>query len=58
MLITVGSIGHNTNNTTELWGLMKGLNLTQEYGHHTLIVEGDSQIILRLFAKILNGADR
>jgi ribonuclease HI len=51
------SIGHNTNNVAELWGLMKGLQLAQEYGHHKLIVEGDSQIILSLFAKILNGVD-
>jgi ribonuclease HI len=57
MLITADSIGHNTNNAIELWGLMKGLQLAQEYGYHKLIIEGDSQIILSLFAKILNGVD-
>jgi ribonuclease HI len=57
VLITTDNIGHNTNNATELWGLMKGLQLAQEYGYHKLIVEGDSQIILSLFAKILNGVD-
>jgi ribonuclease HI len=57
MLITADNIGHNTNNAVELWGLIKGLQLAQDNGHHKLIIEGDSQIILSLFAKILNGAD-
>jgi len=57
MLIRTDSIGHNTNNVAEFWGLMKGLQLAQEYGHHKIIVERDSQIILNLFVKILNGED-
>jgi hypothetical protein len=57
ILISVGSIGHNSNNVAELWGLLRGLQLAQEQGYHQLIVEGDSQIILSLFAKILHGVD-
>jgi hypothetical protein len=57
MLITADNIGHNKNNAAELWGLIKGLQLAQDNGHQKLIIEGDSQIILSLFTKILNGAD-
>jgi hypothetical protein len=38
-------------------GLMKGLQLAQEYGYHKMIVEGDSQINLSIFSKIIYGAD-
>jgi ribonuclease HI len=56
-LISAGSIGHNINNAVELCGLTKGLHLTHAQGYHQMIVEGDSQVILNLFGKILNGAD-
>jgi ribonuclease HI len=57
LLIETGSIGHNSNNAMELWGLIKGLQFSQNNGFHNLIGEGDSQIILSLFARILNGVD-
>jgi hypothetical protein len=57
LLISMGSLGHTTNNATELWGLTKGLQIAHAQGYHQLIVEGDSQVILNLFGKILNGAD-
>jgi ribonuclease HI len=51
------SLGHTTNNVAELWGLTRGLQLAIEHNFTKLIVEGDSQIILNLFRKILNGTD-
>jgi ribonuclease HI len=39
----------------ELWGLLKGLQLAHDHGYQQLIMEGDSQVILSLLAKILNG---
>jgi ribonuclease HI len=57
LLISAGSMGHTTNNVAELWGLTKGLQIALAQGYHKLIVEGDSQVVLNLFGKILNGAD-
>jgi ribonuclease HI len=57
MLITADNIGHNTNNEAKLWGLIKGLQLSQDNGHQKMIIEGDSKIIISPFTKILNGAD-
>jgi ribonuclease HI len=57
LLITVGSLGHTTKNVAELWGLTRGLQLALEQNFNKLIMEGDSQVILNLFRKILNRAD-
>jgi ribonuclease HI len=57
ILINAGSLGHTTNNAAELWGLTRGLQLAIEHSFTKLIVEGDSQIIINLFSRILNGAD-
>lgn len=57
LLITAGSLGHIINNAAELWGLTRGLQLAMEHNFNKLIVEGDSQVILNLFRKVLNGAD-
>jgi ribonuclease HI len=57
ILINVGSLGHTTNNAVELWGLIRGLQLAIEHNFTKLIVEGDSQIIINIFSKILNGVD-
>jgi ribonuclease HI len=57
LLITTGNLGHTTNNAAELWGLTRGLQLATEHNFNKLIVEGDSQVILNLFQKVLNGAD-
>jgi ribonuclease HI len=50
-------LGHNTNNATELWGLLKGLHAAKDQGIHFLIAEGDSQIIINLLSHLLNGAE-
>jgi ribonuclease HI len=52
-----GNIIHETNNSTELWGLTNDLHKSISLGFNSLIIEGDSQIILNLLSKILNGAD-
>jgi ribonuclease HI len=57
LLLTTGNLGHTTKNAVELWGLTTGLQLALKHHFNKLIVEGDSQIILNLFQKILNGAD-
>jgi ribonuclease HI len=57
LVIGVGSIGHSTNNTTELWGLIKGLQLATKNNFAKIIVEGDSQIIIGLLRRIINGAN-
>jgi ribonuclease HI len=57
LLINVGSLGHTMNNAVELWGLIRGLQLAIEHNFTKLIVEGDSQIIINLFSRLLNGAD-
>jgi ribonuclease HI len=55
LIISAGSLGHSTNNNAELWGLLKGLNLARKNGFTKLIVEGDSQIIINILRRMLNG---
>ena len=50
-----GYIGENTNNVDELKGLQAGLNLVVNQGWLSIILEGDSQIILRMVSKLLHG---
>jgi ribonuclease HI len=57
LLISAGFLGHSTNNVVELWGLIKGLQLAIKNDFTKLIVEGDSQIIINLLRRILNGAN-
>jgi len=57
LLIAAGYLGHSKNNTTELWGLIRGLQLASEHGFNNLVVEGDSQIIINMLWRILNGAN-
>jgi ribonuclease HI len=54
--IAAGSLGHSTNNVAELWGLIKGLQLAIKSNYTKVIVEGDSQVIISLLRRILNGA--
>lgn len=51
-----GSIGWNTNDAAELEGLWRGLHLAKERGLLPLIVEGDSQIIINMASKLLQGS--
>jgi ribonuclease HI len=57
ILINAGNLGHSTNNAAELWGLIRGLQLAIDYNFTKLIVEGDSQVIINLLRRILNGAN-
>ena len=55
--IYMGYISINNNNVDELWDLLHSLQVANFYQYSKLIVEGDSQIILNFFVKILNGVD-
>jgi ribonuclease HI len=39
--ILAGNIGFNSNNSTEIWGLILGIQLTSSLGLNQLIIEGD-----------------
>ena len=50
-----GYIGENTNNVEELKGLIVGLVMVITYGWFSIILEGDSQIILQMTSNLLHG---
>lgn len=50
-----GYIGENTNNVSELKGLLVGLAMATTFGWFPIILEGDSQLILQLTTKLLHG---
>ena len=52
-----GFLGETTNNVAELTGLLRGLQMAIDKGHQKVILEGDSQIIIRLIKRILHGCD-
>jgi len=56
LLTFLGSKGWDTNNSAELEGLWQGLILAQDKGFFPLIIEGDSQIIINMVTKILQGS--
>eukprot|EP00253_Pinus_taeda_P017843 PITA_17843 len=51
-----GNIGWDTNNSAELEGLWQGLLVARSQNLQPLIVEGDSQIIIRMATRIQNGS--
>ena len=53
--IYYGSIGWDTNNSTELEGLWQGLCLTLNYNFFPIIIEGDSQILIHIANQLLWG---
>jgi ribonuclease HI len=55
--LTVGNIGYDTNNSVEIWGLVKGVKMALDQNLTHLIIEGDSKIIIDLATKLLNGRD-
>lgn len=55
-LIYHGNLGVNTNNAAELIALLQGLTLANRYRLTPLIVEGDSEIIIRMIRKLQMGA--
>ena len=50
-------LGETTNNVAELTGLLRGLQRAIAKGHHKILLEGDSQVIIRLATKILHGCN-
>jgi ribonuclease HI len=55
--LTAGNLGYDTNNSAEIWGLIKGVQMALDQNLTHLIIEGDSKIIIDLATKILNGRD-
>lgn len=56
ILIFMGSIGWDTNNSAELEGLWRGIILAHRQKLFPLIIEGDSQILIRIANKLQNGS--
>lgn len=52
-----GYLRHDTSNSVELLGLIRGIQLASDLNLTHLIIEGDSKIIISLVAKIINGTD-
>jgi ribonuclease HI len=50
-----GSLSYDSNNDAKIWALIHGIHTSIQLGFHQLIVEGDSQIIIAMLSKILNG---
>lgn len=55
LLTFLGSKGWDTNNSAGLEGLWQGLILAQNKGYFSLIIEGNSQIIINMVIKIMQG---
>ena len=55
LLTFLGSKGWDTNNSAELEGLWQGLIIAQNKGYFLLIIEGDSQILINMVNKIMQG---
>jgi ribonuclease HI len=56
--LDAGFLGDTTNNVAELTGLLRGLQTAMDKGYQRIILEGDSQVIIRLTTKILHGCPR
>jgi probable phosphoglycerate mutase len=46
LILTAGYLGETTNNVAELTGLLQGLRQAVTLASHTIILEGDSQIVI------------
>jgi ribonuclease HI len=49
------NLGCDTNNSVEIWGLIKGVQMALDQNLTCLIIEGDFKVIIDLTTKILNG---
>jgi len=56
LLIYLGSIGWDTNNSVELEGLMQGLSLDHDNNFFPLEVEAYSQVIINIAHHLLQGS--
>lgn len=56
LLLYMGNIGWDTNNSAELEGMRQGLSLSHIHGFHPLEIEGDSQILINMANQLLQGA--
>jgi len=57
LCLVAGFLGETTNNVAELTGLLWGLQVETDRYYHKLILEGDSQIVIKLITKILHGGN-
>ena len=48
------NLGHSTNNAAELNAMVNGLNISLHKGFHKLILEGDSNLVITIYNKLLN----
>lgn len=55
-VIFLGSKGWDSNNSTELEGLWQGLTLAQDKSFFPLIIEANSQIIINMVTKLMQGS--
>jgi ribonuclease HI len=55
--LTTEIMGFDTNNSVEIWGLIKEVQLALDHNLTFLIIEGESKVIIDLETKILNGRD-
>jgi ribonuclease HI len=51
------NMGYDTNNSAEIWGLIKGIQMEIDHNLTRLIIEGDSRVIIELATKVINGKD-
>lgn len=49
------NLRNNTNNATKLTSLVEGIKIAAHNGYHKLIMEGDTDIIITICRKIING---
>jgi ribonuclease HI len=55
--LEAGFIGDTTNNVAELTGLLRGLQAATNKGYQRILLEGDSQPIIKLATRIIHGCD-
>ena len=48
MMVFLGSIGMDTNNSAKLEGIIHGLEVLIRGGHFPTIIEGDSNILIQM----------
>lgn len=56
-ILAVENLRCDTNNSTKIWGLLKGVQMALYQNLIGLIIEGYSKIIIDLVTKSLNGRD-